>query len=828
VHWDHGFAPGTQRRVGDELRKTTGLHVTYPTGSAASSRVQLRTSPAFQDPSALPSSLLKPSLRPVCPSHGGSAGHVRARACQLARLMHRLQYESIPTDAASVSKFSVSVPNEKPRGGLSATFGAAGDSTKSRCSFVLSSVLSLVFAFIVMVAVSRGLYGSYTCNMVPSKVRLFQTSKEGPDSLSEKPDILLVGGRNCNIESSVPRTVSVKVNLGERYQSIMGFGGAFTEATALNFAKLSKENQQRVIDTYWGEDGIGYTMGRVPINSCDFSVESYSFDDTKDDWELEFFDMDLRHDEEAIIPLIRRANAAVHTSSGRPMRLLASPWSPPAWLKQPVNGTQSMVGSHQPDGLLEDTRAHATWAKCISGARVALTEKAHALTRLPGAGLEPQLHFPLFMCLWRHRYLSRWITAYEQHGVSIWGLTVQNEPEFAAPWEACKFNASSQASFIADFLGPQMRAEHPDVKVMAFDHNKDHVEAWSQEMFSGLAGGFVDGIAFHWYAGGMNRLLDGTYGYQNLAATQNSLPKDRDVFLLASEGCNCPGTAKLGSETGWVRAERYAHDILNDLNNYAAGWVDWNLLLDHRGGPNHLSNFCDAPMVCTPDFSGVVFQPYLPAIGHFAKFFTPGSVRVGVELHTNLQGVEAGPSGISAGHEVTLWPCDQSVRQAFAMTNEGYLAMRDEDGSSLCVDKHLSENIGPVVDLVPCKPEYAAVFRWAGGQFQLVNSSTCLSTNPKYDVLMPRGGTPLIFDTCDSLNPNQRWAIGNDAVSQGSMCVTAGWPFLQAVAVDTPSGDVALVVLNEANAEVDIGIGDSRGYSFEAFIPARSIQTYMF
>lgn len=221
-----------------------------------------------------------------------------------------------------------------------------------------------------------------------------------------------------------------------QYQKILGFGGAFTEATAHNFFKLPKSVQKRMLSLYFGRDGIGLTMGRIHINSCDFSLESYSFDDVPQDYDLQHFDDEVVHDTKEIIPLILAANER----SKRRIRLVASPWSPPAWMKTPVNGKQSMLGSATPAGLLGDPRVHQAWAK----------------------------------------YISRFVTAYRKKGVAIWAITPQNEPEFPAPWEACSFNASAELDFITNYLGPVLRSEHPELKLLAFDHNKDHLQQWAE------------------------------------------------------------------------------------------------------------------------------------------------------------------------------------------------------------------------------------------------------------------------------------------------------------------------------------------------------------
>jgi hypothetical protein len=255
-----------------------------------------------------------------------------------------------------------------------------------------------------------------------------------------------------------PNPAFIKVLPDEKYQTVVGFGGAFTEASAVNFYLLPKDVQAKILDMYFGENGNGYTLGRIHINSCDFSLGSYSFDNSPGDTELQFFDNRVSHDGVYVLPLIKAAIA----KSRRPIKILASPWSPPAWMKEPNDeGEQSMTGSAFPNGLKDDPEIKHAWA----------------------------------------RYISKFISAYIAQGVDVWSVTPQNEPEFPAPWEACAFTASYEDDFVQNYLGPVLREEHPDVLILGFDHNKDHLEAWTKELLQQREGEsrykYIDGMAFH-------------------------------------------------------------------------------------------------------------------------------------------------------------------------------------------------------------------------------------------------------------------------------------------------------------------------------------------
>ncbi|CAE7941579.1 GBA, partial [Symbiodinium necroappetens] len=365
---------------------------------------------------------------------------------------------------------------------------------------------------------------------------------------------------------------TIRVDIQQSDQVILGFGGAFTEASALVFQGLHPDLQKEVLELYFGDLGIGYSLGRVHINSCDFSMGNYSFDDIPEDHDLVHFDYSLARDAKAVIPMIRGAQKLVRSSGGK-LRLMASPWSPPAWMK--MNG--AMNGSHSP-GLREDCRD--AWA----------------------------------------RYFASWIDAYKQHGIQIWAVSVQNEPEHNAPWEACCYTAGEEAAFIAGHLGPTLQALHPEVGIFAFDHNKDHVHDWACQLFRDQAAvPFVRGIAFHWYAGDH---------FEKVRHTHEDFPS---AVLLPSEACYERHRWKSGSsllQGDWSFGEGYAHDIMGDLNAGGAGWIDWNLLLNEDGGPNHVGNVCDAPLIASLTEQQIHLHPQFFFLGHFAKYIRPGSKRL--------------------------------------------------------------------------------------------------------------------------------------------------------------------------------------------------------
>ncbi|KAG3132738.1 hypothetical protein C6341_g22785, partial [Phytophthora cactorum] len=257
----------------------------------------------------------------------------------------------------------------------------------------------------------------------------------------------------------------IAIDVDTKFQEIMGFGGAFTEAAALQFHKLPKDKQEEVLTLYFDKnEGSAYSFGRVPMGSCDFSVASYNFAETENDMELVNFDTNVTHDTEMMIPFIKRA-----LKRRSDLKLILVPWSPPDWMKRSSAAyNASMLGSLKPVGLRDDMRA--PWAL----------------------------------------YFSKFITAYKKHGIPFWGVSPQNEPEFNAPWEACMYNPEYEAEFIGEFLGPVLERDHPGLTLMAFDHNRVTISRWADVIYNHpTASKYVEGIAFHWYEDGGERYMDG-------------------------------------------------------------------------------------------------------------------------------------------------------------------------------------------------------------------------------------------------------------------------------------------------------------------------------
>lgn len=358
----------------------------------------------------------------------------------------------------------------------------------------------------------------------------------------------------------------VFVDPSHQFQTLLGIGGALTDASAEVFAKLPKAQQQELLQAYYSpSQGIGYSLARTNIASCDFSSDSYTYV-ADNDVSLKSFS--VKHDEQYKIPLIKQATAA----AGGKLTLFVSPWSPPAWMKT-----------------------------------------NHDL--LHGGKLLPQFRQP-----WAEHYV-KFIQAYEKLGIPVWGLSVQNEPMATQKWESCLYTAEEERDFIKEYLGPTLaKAGLGGKKLIAWDHNRDLLyQRASTVLDDPAAAKYVWGIGYHWYE---TWTTSGPL-FDNERRVKETFP---NTNLMFTEGC--VENFKFDQVNDWKLGERYGNSLINDFNAGTVGWTDWNILLDETGGPNHVGNFCFAPIIADTKAGKLIYTNAYYYIGHFSKFVRPGARRV--------------------------------------------------------------------------------------------------------------------------------------------------------------------------------------------------------
>jgi len=377
----------------------------------------------------------------------------------------------------------------------------------------------------------------------------------------------------------------------QRFQTIIGFGGSFTEASAYLINKMSKTKRAEIIEAYFGETGARYSLTRTHINSCDFSLSQYSYAPTAGDKELNGFS--IAPDKDDIIPMILDAKSV----SKEGFKIISSPWTAPPWMKDNLDWRGGKLLPEYYD----------TWAL----------------------------------------YFSKYLTAYLNEGIDIWGITVENEPLGCGNnWESMHYSPQEMTNFVNKHLGKKLAADGHKVKILGYDQNRgNELKKWVDVMYANNENSnYYDGVAIHWYAS--------TYDWfpASLQYTHRSAP---NKLIIQTEACADAEVPiwkddlwywkKEATDWGWDWAPekdkylhpkyapvyRYASDIIGCMNNWVNGWIDWNMVLDKQGGPNWFKNWCLAPVIVDTATDEVYFTPLYYVMVHFSKFIRPGAVRIG-------------------------------------------------------------------------------------------------------------------------------------------------------------------------------------------------------
>ena len=360
----------------------------------------------------------------------------------------------------------------------------------------------------------------------------------------------------------------ILVDPAKKFQTMIGIGAALTDASADVFAALPEKSKAAVIKAFFDpKDGIGYSFARTNIASCDFSSATYSYL-AAGDVSQNLVTFDIGHDLQNRIPMLKRAFAA----AGGNLKLFASPWSPPAWMKD--NGSV-----------------------------------------LHGGKLKPE-----YDGQWAEHYI-KFILAYEAAGVPVWGVTIQNEPMASQRWESNIFTAEDERDFLKNVLGPAFqKAGLGDRKIIVWDHNRDLMYQRAQTIFDDPAAAkYAYGLGYHWY----ETWSGGKSLHDNVRRVAEAYP---DKPLLFTEGTiESFDPAKLGD---WGLGERYGREMIADFNLGAAAWTDWNILLDEKGGPNHVGNYCYAALHVDGKTGALHYTNIYEYMGHFSKFVRPGARRI--------------------------------------------------------------------------------------------------------------------------------------------------------------------------------------------------------
>lgn len=420
-------------------------------------------------------------------------------------------------------------------------------------------------------------------NSKKMKIAVYETSEKG-NALTQLHEF-----------QAAEKSLSIKINPEERYQKIIGFGGSFTEASAYLLNKLSKQNREKILQAYFGEEGARYSITRTHMASCDFSLSNYTYAKVDGDTELQHFS--IEDDRADLIPMIKDAQKI----SKDGFKIIASPWTAPPWMKDNKNYV--------------------------------------------GGKLLPEYYDSFAL------YFSKYLSAYKNEGIDIWGVTVINEPHGNGNnWESTLFSPKEMTDLVEQYIGPKLEKDGWGyVNILGYDQNRAGLKEWVDEMYRDESSSkYFDGTAIHWY--------ESTYDYFP-DALQYAHKKAPGKLLIETEGCidaevpvwqeDAWYWKKEATDWGWDWASekdrhlhpkyapvnRYAGDIIGCLNNYVNAWVDWNMVLNKQGGPNWFKNWCIAPVIVDEEKDEVYFTPLYYVMSHFSKFMRPGAVKIGCEIN---------------------------------------------------------------------------------------------------------------------------------------------------------------------------------------------------
>ncbi len=480
-----------------------------------------------------------------------------------------------------------------------------------------------VYLILFMVLLSmKGCTSEVSYNIVATE-EIIVTSEAG-DKLTLKENIdFIKGSAEDNVINIFPDSLK---------QVMDGIGTSFTESSAFVLAHLDPEKRREVMENIFGENGADFTLTRTHIGSCDFTVKGkYSYADKKGDTDLTSFSIapdlegfsrkefpGLKDEKYDLLPMIKEA---IDIKNGRELRIISSAWTAPSWMKDIEDWF--IPGS-------PENNWHGT-----------------------GGSLKPE-----YVSVYAD-YLIKYLDAYESEGVDIWGLTPVNEPHGNnGQWESMKFTPESQNDFVKNYLGPKLRESgHGDKKLLIYDQNRDGIEEWTDVIFADEeTAKYVYGVAIHWYEStekvyeDVLERVNSTFpdmAIINTEACIDDLGKDappgvgdpvmfkeenwfgNDDFWWNRNATDWAYTVpwegvKVEDHPAYTPVHRYARNIIVSIDHWLRGWIDWNIVLDKDGGPNHVGNFCGAPIMIDTETQYVYYTPIYYTLAQFSRTIRPG------------------------------------------------------------------------------------------------------------------------------------------------------------------------------------------------------------
>lgn len=410
-----------------------------------------------------------------------------------------------------------------------------------------------------------------------------------------KPDqsVKLAQQLYSSIEGKISNTHPViSLDPAKTFQAVDGFGFTLTGGSAYLINNLPAATRSNLLTELFGksENSIGVSYLRISLGASDLSKEVFSYNDVSiGQTDPNLLGFSLAQDTVDLIPVLKEI-LAINPN----IKLMASPWSPPVWMKD----NKSSKGGK----LLKEF--YATYAS----------------------------------------YFVKYIQQMKLKGINIDAVTIQNEPMNPDNNPSLKMEALEQADFIKNHLGPAFKANNINTKIIIWDHNCDLPEYPLQILADADANQYIDGSAFHLYAGNISALstVKSAYPNKNIYFTEQWTSKDGDF----------------GGDLQW----HIKNVIIGSLQNWSRVALEWNLANDAAYGP-HTPGGCTACKGALT-IDGAVISRNVPyyIIAHVSKFIPPGSIRI---AHTAVANLPAVAFKTPEGKVVTLLLNDSGITQSF-------------------------------------------------------------------------------------------------------------------------------------------------------------------
>ena len=365
---------------------------------------------------------------------------------------------------------------------------------------------------------------------------------------------------------------TIRINPGETFQSIDGFGAAITGSTAYNLLKMSSADREKFLkETFSPTEGYGMSYIRICIGCSDFSLSEYTCCDKAGIENFALTDEENKY----VIPVLKEI-LAINPS----IKILASPWTAPKWMK--VNN-------------LTDLKPYDSWT---------------------GGQLNPAYYQDYA------DYFVKWIQAFGKEGIRIYAMTPQNEPLNRGNSASMFMGWQEQRDFIKSALGPKFRAAGIDTKIYAFDHNYNYDNLADQQNYpvkiygDADAAQYIAGAAYHNYGGNVDELN----------SVHKAYPDKELVFTESTAG---------DWNDGDNLQKRLVNDMeqitLGTVNRWSKGAIIWNLMLDANRGPNRPGGCTTGfgAVDIASDYKTIKRNSFYYIMAHMSAAVKPGAVRIG-------------------------------------------------------------------------------------------------------------------------------------------------------------------------------------------------------